>query len=425
VLLIDDSEAVLAYERAALAGHYTIGVAADGIAGLAEMRAAPPAVVVLDLSMPRMDGDEVLEIMLADPELREIPVVVVSSEESRGHACVRAGALEFLPKPVSAAELLAAVNRAYDAAAERRARQDICALLVEAGGVEFGMPVACVESVMLQTATEAGPNGEALVRMQARSVPLVDLPERFGVPHWLPEVDRKLIVVVSDTATVAFCVDDVHGPEDIAGSEITSEPEALGVARTSRGPRVIVDASTLHDPGALARLPALARTASRDSMPQPPPISTRRPNSDAEALRAQAVLGVRAQRASLVTSRTDEEPTWVAQVQVGTGAFAIPLTMLLGVVPSGGLVPVPLSPPHVLGLVRFRGELIAALSSAWLAGLPEQRRDRTALLVTETFSGRRFAMDCERVPEPVAMRRGPGSSTPLKLLDLDRALARL
>jgi CheY-like chemotaxis protein len=112
VLLIDDSETVIAYERAALSGHYAVSAASDGVTGLAAIRSQLPDVVVLDLSMPRMDGEAVLEAMIADPQLRHIPVIIVSSEEERARACLRAGAVAFLHKPMSASDLLAAVDKA-------------------------------------------------------------------------------------------------------------------------------------------------------------------------------------------------------------------------------------------------------------------------------------------------------------------------
>jgi signal transduction histidine kinase/DNA-binding response OmpR family regulator len=52
--------------------------AADGMVGMAMIRAKPPAAIVLDLTLPCMDGFEILEALSRDPQLRSIPVVVVS-----------------------------------------------------------------------------------------------------------------------------------------------------------------------------------------------------------------------------------------------------------------------------------------------------------------------------------------------------------
>jgi CheY-like chemotaxis protein len=55
--------------------------AADGESGLAAASRCRPGVIFLDLAMPGMKGDEVLERLKNDPETAQIPVVVVTSHE--------------------------------------------------------------------------------------------------------------------------------------------------------------------------------------------------------------------------------------------------------------------------------------------------------------------------------------------------------
>jgi CheY-like chemotaxis protein len=66
-----------------------VHVVGDGIEALAYLRqqgkysaATRPHLVMLDLNMPRMDGREVLEAIKKDPDLRRIPVVVLTSSEA-------------------------------------------------------------------------------------------------------------------------------------------------------------------------------------------------------------------------------------------------------------------------------------------------------------------------------------------------------
>jgi CheY-like chemotaxis protein len=61
-----------------------------------------PAVVFLDLEMPRVDGIEVLEAMKADSNLRRIPVVMIAgtSHEAKMRRCYELGANSFVVKPV-------------------------------------------------------------------------------------------------------------------------------------------------------------------------------------------------------------------------------------------------------------------------------------------------------------------------------------
>jgi CheY-like chemotaxis protein len=91
-LIVEDSEAGVfltstALRDARVANH--ISAVSDGESALVFLRGggkyadpARPDVVFLDLGLPRVDGHEVLAAMKADPELRSIPVVVVSGSRS-------------------------------------------------------------------------------------------------------------------------------------------------------------------------------------------------------------------------------------------------------------------------------------------------------------------------------------------------------
>lgn len=70
--------------------------------------------VLADLNMPVMDGREMIEHMVADEDLRDIPVVVVSSEGSQAvlDQLYRCGVREFIRKPFDAGHLRAVVERA-------------------------------------------------------------------------------------------------------------------------------------------------------------------------------------------------------------------------------------------------------------------------------------------------------------------------
>ena len=61
-----------------------------------------PSVVLLDLNLPGTDGREVLERLKADPELREIPVVILTTSEHPAdiQLCYRCGASSYIIKPI-------------------------------------------------------------------------------------------------------------------------------------------------------------------------------------------------------------------------------------------------------------------------------------------------------------------------------------
>lgn len=78
--------------------------------------AARPYLILLDLNMPGTDGREVLEEIKADPELRKIPVVVLttSTDERDIERCYQAGANSYVQKPVDLAGFMEAIHRLKD-----------------------------------------------------------------------------------------------------------------------------------------------------------------------------------------------------------------------------------------------------------------------------------------------------------------------
>jgi purine-binding chemotaxis protein CheW len=99
----------------------------------------------------------------------------------------------------------------------------------------------------------------------------------------------------------------------------------------------------------------------------------------------------------------DDHVVWVAEFPLGSERYAIPLTELRAALPLKMVTPVPLSPPHVVGILRFQGEVICALSLAAMVGASGWREDPAVLLVVDPGHGRLAALDCERVPKPIAL----------------------
>ena len=85
--------------------------AANGREALDAMRREKPAAVVLDLMMPIASGWDVLRERAADPELMEIPVIVVSASRSPELAvAMDKGICAFLPKPFDITALASLVR---------------------------------------------------------------------------------------------------------------------------------------------------------------------------------------------------------------------------------------------------------------------------------------------------------------------------
>ena len=100
----------------------------------------------------------------------------------------------------------------------------------------------------------------------------------------------------------------------------------------------------------------------------------------------------------------DEPVLWAAEFPIGEESYALPLEALRAAVPLKMVTPVPLSPPHVIGILRFQGQILTALSLSSLLGGRGWREDPAVLLVVDPgLGGRLLALDCERVPKPVPL----------------------
>ncbi len=112
VLVVDDDPNIRKMIIAALRREgYEFAEAPNGKEALEIMRAQRPDVVVLDLMMPIVSGWEVLQERENDPELRQIPVIIVSATRAPEIAtAVDKGICAFLPKPFDIAALSALVR---------------------------------------------------------------------------------------------------------------------------------------------------------------------------------------------------------------------------------------------------------------------------------------------------------------------------
>src|SRR5437773_4625380 len=110
ILIIDDEIQIRRLLRSSLSGRgYRVTVAASGDEGLDLAAADPPAVVILDLGLPDMDGLEVCDQLRS---WSDAPIIVVSArgdELEKVHALDR-GADDYLTKPVGIHELLARIR---------------------------------------------------------------------------------------------------------------------------------------------------------------------------------------------------------------------------------------------------------------------------------------------------------------------------
>lgn len=112
ILIVDDAPMFRELESLFLARSGRVVTASDAEEALAVARRDRPDVIVTDLSMPGMDGDELCARVKADPDLGRTPVIVVTggAQPEEHERAVRAGADDVLEKPVSRVTLIQAVN---------------------------------------------------------------------------------------------------------------------------------------------------------------------------------------------------------------------------------------------------------------------------------------------------------------------------
>ena len=112
VLVVEDDPSVRGLLHTLLSAEgYDVATASDGLAGLVKATASKPALVLLDLMMPDLGGVRVLEELRDDPELADIPVIVVTGKiDAVPGMRALLGDDNVFVKPFAVAELLIRVG---------------------------------------------------------------------------------------------------------------------------------------------------------------------------------------------------------------------------------------------------------------------------------------------------------------------------
>jgi CheY-like chemotaxis protein len=113
VLVIDDSPTITKVVQLVLTkAGYQVQTAIDGEAGLEAVRAQRPELILLDFVMPRMNGYQFCRELVADPKLRDIPVVLMSAKGDQvGERFVKVmGIVDYITKPFSPEAITAVVQ---------------------------------------------------------------------------------------------------------------------------------------------------------------------------------------------------------------------------------------------------------------------------------------------------------------------------
>jgi len=109
ILLVDDTNLFLEMEKDFLErSGCQVLTATTGTEGLEKIRSEVPDLVLLDLEMPDMNGDEVCELIKKDERFKKIPIVMLSSRSDQEaiEKCRKAGCDNYLTKPINQRKLL-------------------------------------------------------------------------------------------------------------------------------------------------------------------------------------------------------------------------------------------------------------------------------------------------------------------------------
>jgi chemosensory pili system protein ChpA (sensor histidine kinase/response regulator) len=117
VMVVDDSITMRKVTGRVLERHeYEVDTAKDGLDALEKLHERVPDLMLLDIEMPRMDGYELAIQMKADPRLRHVPIIMITSRTGEKHRqrAFDIGVERYLGKPYQEAELLAQITEVLD-----------------------------------------------------------------------------------------------------------------------------------------------------------------------------------------------------------------------------------------------------------------------------------------------------------------------
>jgi CheY-like chemotaxis protein len=111
VLVVDDDPFIRELlELHLLNAGYKVLLAEDAVAAGRQVLAAAPALILIDVNMPYMDGYQFVSALKTDPTTRDIPVVFLTMDEDVAQRSRELGAVAYLRKPVRADRLLEVVR---------------------------------------------------------------------------------------------------------------------------------------------------------------------------------------------------------------------------------------------------------------------------------------------------------------------------
>jgi len=113
VMVVDDSITVRKVTTRLLErNHFNVITAKDGVDAASQLQEVHPDIILLDIEMPKMDGFELAGIVRAEPELKDIPIIMITSRTGEKHKerAMSIGVNDYMGKPFGEEKLLSRIG---------------------------------------------------------------------------------------------------------------------------------------------------------------------------------------------------------------------------------------------------------------------------------------------------------------------------
>lgn len=115
ILLIDDEEAILeVFKQALEQANFTVVTALTGNEGMDKAKKEHPDLIFLDQVLPDMNGNQVLQLLKADPETKHLPIAILSNfnQDTLVQNAMKEGAADYILKyQIAPSDLVAKANQ--------------------------------------------------------------------------------------------------------------------------------------------------------------------------------------------------------------------------------------------------------------------------------------------------------------------------
>lgn len=199
VLVVEDNPELRAFMVVALGDGFNVITAADGVEALAAAEALKPDLIVTDLTMPRMSGDQLIDALRADSQFDTVPVLTLTAKADADLQVrlLSSGAQDYLTKPFQPQELLA---RAGNLIVAKRAGDALRAELTSLSTDLVGMAETVSQQnrqlrLAVQTAEVAREQAEAASRTKSAFLSIIS--HELRTP--LSTMHMTLQVIARDT----------------------------------------------------------------------------------------------------------------------------------------------------------------------------------------------------------------------------------